>query len=249
MINDPAKRMTAYTGLAAVTAAGGAITHQATADLMITNVGHTLSLQPNESASGVFYAGSYALGLNIAGNDMTVNIKAGQARSDSTSMAARFDIWKVQGPIKNSQLMFGKSKASKGGPALLANFENLGQVGSSFEGSAFPVAKGGVRLLDPEESKTGFSYGQFEGRFYVGFSYADTYNLQGDPIDFYAGWIELTLGQDGDFLSLTIDRWAYESTPGQAASIPGGTPVPGVGGLLALAMGAAGVRGRRERVA
>ena len=158
-------------------------------------------------------------------------------------------MWKVQGPIKNSQLMFGKSQTTKGGPPVLANFENLGQVGSSFTGSAFPFAKGGLRLIDPEGDKTGTSFGQFEGRFYVGFSYADTENLQGDPIDFYAGWIELTLGQDGDFLSLTIDRWAYESTPNQAASIPGGTPVPGAGGLLALALGAAGIRRRRERVA
>ena len=115
--------------------------------------------------------------------------------------------------------------------------------------SAFPFAKGGFRIVDPSGSKADFGYGQFEGRFYVGFTYADVDSLQGGDIDFYAGWIELTLGQDGDFLSLTIDRWAYESTPGQAASIPGGTPVPGVGGLLALAMGAAGVRGRRQRVA
>ena len=248
MLHDSAKRMTAYTGLATVVAAGGAVTSEVNADLMIFDVGQTLDLTRDPEADA--YIGSYMIGMNIAGNSVEANIKAFQVRSNfSTSQAQRLDLWKVAGPAKGSQLMFGKSQASKDAPNLLANFEDIGQVGSSFEGSAFPFAKGGFRIVDPSGSKADFGYGQFEGRFYVGFTYADVDSLQGGDIDFYAGWIELTLGQDGDFLSLTIDRWAYESTPGQAASIPGGTPVPGVGGLLALAMGAAGVRGRRQRVA
>jgi hypothetical protein len=64
------------------------------------------------------------------------------------------------------------------------------------------------------------------------------------------GWIEYV--NDGS--SVTVSRWAYEgdvntgiSTP--AASGGGGGAVPGLGGLAALACGAAGMRRSRNRVA
>ena len=248
MSYDTARRMTAYTGMAAAAVAGGACTSELQADLMIFDVGHAMI--PSFSPESSVYLATYSFQMNIAGRSVGVGFKVAQDRSDmSSSMAKRFDTWKVGGTSKGSDLMLAKSKSTKGGPSLLANFEGIGQVGESFEGSVFPFAKGGFRLVDPSEDKSGFSYGQFDGRFYVGFGFNGTDPLQGESPDFYAGWIELTLGQDGDFMSLTIERWAYESTPGQAASIPGGTPVPGAGGLLALALGAAGIRRRRERVA
>jgi hypothetical protein len=60
--------------------------------------------------------------------------------------------------------------------------------------------------------------------------------------------------QVNDGSSITVSRWAYEgdvntgiSTP--AASGGGGGAVPGLGGLAALACGAAGMRRSRNRVA
>ncbi|MCP4796429.1 MAG: hypothetical protein GY885_09760 [Phycisphaeraceae bacterium] len=48
---------------------------------------------------------------------------------------------------------------------------------------------------------------------------------------------------------ITVERWALESTANTAAgySPAGSTAVPGLGGLAALAIGAAGVRSRRQR--
>ena len=58
----------------------------------------------------------------------------------------------------------------------------------------------------------------------------------------------LTVGlNESNELFLTVNRWAYESDINQAARIPG--VVPGVGGIAALAFGAAGIRRRRERIA
>ena len=34
-----------------------------------------------------------------------------------------------------------------------------------------------------------------------------------------------------------------------SAVIPGDAPIPGTGGLIALALGVAGIRGRRQRIA
>jgi len=54
------------------------------------------------------------------------------------------------------------------------------------------------------------------------------------------GWLEFTLS-GGDY---TISRWAYESSAGVSISTP--SAVPGGAGLAALAIGAAGLRGRRR---
>ena len=70
------------------------------------------------------------------------------------------------------------------------------------------------------------------------------------------GWIEFV--NDGN--SVTVSRWAYESEVGSGITTPnesfnggggggGGGAVPGLGGLAALACGAAGMRRSRNRVA
>ena len=67
-----------------------------------------------------------------------------------------------------------------------------------------------------------------------------------DGGDYHYGWVEVSMDANG---IITVDRWALESTANTAAeySPAGSTPVPGIGGLAALAMGAAGVRSRRQR--
>jgi hypothetical protein len=49
----------------------------------------------------------------------------------------------------------------------------------------------------------------------------------------------------GSTLTVTIHGWAYENS-GAAITIGGATPIPGGTGLAALAIGAAGLRGRRR---
>jgi hypothetical protein len=75
----------------------------------------------------------------------------------------------------------------------------------------------------------------------------------------YFGWIDYTLDASGgatDPYTFTINAWAYNDVADQgiiagearAAGSSGGAAVPGLGGLAALAIGAAGVRTRRQRI-
>ena len=68
-----------------------------------------------------------------------------------------------------------------------------------------------------------------------------------DEAVFRYGWIEY-VNSGG---SVTVSRWAYESNLNTAIRTPAASApaVPGLGGLAALAMGAAGVRRNRGRVA
>lgn len=63
------------------------------------------------------------------------------------------------------------------------------------------------------------------------------------------GWADISLSTDG--LSLTVHGWAFEdSGVGILAGETGASnPLPGLGGLAALACGAAGMRRKRNRVA
>jgi len=70
-----------------------------------------------------------------------------------------------------------------------------------------------------------------------------------DGSDYYYGWVEVSM--DADEI-ITVERWALEDTANTAAQYTpggGGGAVPGLGGLAALAVGAGGVRRKRQRVA
>ena len=75
----------------------------------------------------------------------------------------------------------------------------------------------------------------------------------------YFGWIDYTLEASGNAsnpYTFTVNAWAYNDVADQgiiagqalAAGSSGGGAVPGLGGLAALAIGAAGVRTRRQRI-
>ena len=72
------------------------------------------------------------------------------------------------------------------------------------------------------------------------------FDLGGETV---LGWADISLSTDG--LSLTVHGWAFEdSGAGILAGETGASnPVPGLGGLAALACGAAGMRRKRDRVA
>ncbi len=69
-----------------------------------------------------------------------------------------------------------------------------------------------------------------------------------DGSDYYYGWVEVSEDANG---IITVERWALQDTANTGAQyLPsGGGAVPGLGGLAALAMGAGGVRRKRQRVA
>ena len=74
--------------------------------------------------------------------------------------------------------------------------------------------------------------------------------LSNEGSDHYA-WVNYSLSWSGSEYTFTINSWAYNDVAGEGIiagqAMAAGTPVPGLGGLGALAMGAAGVRSRRQR--
>ena len=75
---------------------------------------------------------------------------------------------------------------------------------------------------------------------------AISFDLDGETV---YGWADISLSTDG--LSMTVHGWAFEDS-GEgilAGQTEDSTPVPGIGGLAALACGAAGLRRKRNRVA
>ena len=66
------------------------------------------------------------------------------------------------------------------------------------------------------------------------------------------GWIEYSLAISSSSFEFTVHSWAYNDVAGEGiiagqTTASGSSAVPGLGGLAALAIGAAGVRSRRQR--
>ena len=81
----------------------------------------------------------------------------------------------------------------------------------------------------------------------VGFSFTD-----GSVGDTYYGWVDYDLSMSEGSFTFTVNSWAYNDVAGQGIiagqnQAAGSSAVPGLGGLAALAIGAAGVRSRRQR--
>ena len=78
----------------------------------------------------------------------------------------------------------------------------------------------------------------------LGFSISDT------DATFY-GWINYSLSMSQGEYTFTVNSWAYNDVANQGIiagqNTAAGSAVPGLGGLAALAIGAAGVRSRRQR--
>ena len=70
--------------------------------------------------------------------------------------------------------------------------------------------------------------------------------------DTYYGWVAYDLSMSEGSYSFTVNGWAYNDVAGEGIiagqnQAAGSSAVPGLGGLAALAIGAAGVRSRRQR--
>ena len=93
---------------------------------------------------------------------------------------------------------------------------------------------------------SGYQYGAFANidgspqSGYIGFTFmAD----DGDGDEAHYGYVSLTW----DGVDLTLHGYAWENVGGEGIVAGAGEPVPGLGGLATLAIGAAGVRSRRQR--
>ena len=246
MLDESSRRMTAYTGLAAVAVAGGAIVPEADADLMIFDVGTTFTLQPVLDFGGdpTFSSSTFrgTLELGDLGQTMTFfGLRFAGSNSTNPADFVDFSVWSANFSKGTGGIAVS---AKKGSSAV--HFGPGDEVGKGNKGNSY--ALGG---MDKSKGKSGgqvsFDKGVMDGQTYIGFG-VPAEGLGVESTIF--GWVDLTIGEDENGkLTLTINRWAYESDPNASAQIPGGNPVPGVGGLFGLALGAAGIRGRRHRVA
>ena len=128
------------------------------------------------------------------------------------------------------------------------------------ENGSFAMVNSGVSI------GTGFSGGSSINNFITFYSsqiYSNSGNLDlgsggivgfrlTDEVDNYYGWIAYDLSlSEGEF-TFTVNSWAYNDVAGEGIiagqnQAAGSSAVPGLGGLAALAIGAAGVRSRRQR--
>ena len=245
-------RLSSYASLAAAAATG--IVSGAHADLLIFEVGTTYTAQPVEglggsgvSLSSADFTGVLELaplgtsivffGLQFAGS----NPEDPSSFLDFAGWTCGFDTLSGRGELA----LAGSGK----GPASARHFMAGDAVGSSNPGNA--TALGGKALgknVDSGNKQASIEKGTMDGQTFLGFQVETLGGLEDPAVNY--GWLDLTVGRDDSgALFLTVNRWAYESDANVAAQIPGDNPVPGAGGLLALAMGAAGVRRRRERIA
>ena len=237
--SDSSLRLSSYVSTAALVAAGAGSAH---ADLMIFDVGTTYTVSDYEGFGGPSIKGFETyLALGDFGS---LRIGAGQVsymnKSGTTGGEFEFFGWGLDGQSAIGVASF-KGKADRFLPGGEVDWKrNFNYATSGATGGKFKSVQ-----LDSKAPKQ-ISKGVIEGQAYVGLELPGM-GLGGT---YHYGWLDVTVGlNENDDFFLTINRWAYESDAETAASIPGGTVVPGVGGLAALAFGAAGIRRRRERVA
>ncbi|MBQ72526.1 MAG: hypothetical protein CMJ67_06430 [Planctomycetaceae bacterium] len=252
MTANKIQRLSAYAGAATAATAGGVLGGEATADVVIFDIGVTMhAFAGSEGQSDV---STYALQLAPFGGSMTFNVGSfnqapGSGGTGPNDVAfkdgQRWDI----GINHNSDGDVDLAKGN-GAPFKLTTFES----GESVYNAAFwgPDAWG-LRDVTTTQNDgdvtTPPPFGNVdEGLIYIGFRVSDDLQPYPDTLWNY-GWVELewTAGDGG--VSLTLHRWGYETEVDTAAAIPAGGPVvPGPAGLFALAIGAAGIRNRRHRI-
>ena len=242
MLDQSSRRMATYTGLAAVAVAGGAVVPEANADLMIFDVGTTFTMQPVLDFGGTVSMSTLRGSLQLEDLNQTMSFFAVRFTGFSSGP---FDEFRSSGWSANFDNGTG-AIAKNSGTKMARNFGPGESVDSKNKFKDYAVGGFDKTKIDGT-NRFSKDKGVMDGQVFLGFT-VPSEGLGIEATTF--GWVDLTLGEDetGRW-TLTINRWAYESDAGTAAQIPGGTPVPGVSGLFGLALGAAGIRGRRERVA
>ena len=180
-------RMTSYASLAAVASTG--LVAEARADLMIFDVGTTLTLQPVQGFGGPFVDSStFDYGLELTGLGQTMNFFGIRfAGSNPTNSASFFrgSGWSVNFDSASG----GIAKSGK-----VARTFSAGQsVGSMNKFNDY--VPGGYNKSKNIASKGTFSIdkGALDGQAYIGFLVP----AQGFGIgDVTYGWVDLTVGED-----------------------------------------------------
>ena len=182
-------------------------------------------------------------GADIQKSSATTTIDVGQPELLFTLLGRSFQAYNTQ---EGSWSTIGSARAYFIGSSTNVQFSMVSSgvsIGSGFSGSSYSIWNS---MLFSGGSMS-FSSGNLtlgSGKI-VGFSLNDS----GDN---YYGWIAYDLSMSEGEYTFTVNGWAYNDVANEGIiagqnQAAGSSAVPGLGGLAALAIGAAGVRSRRQR--
>lgn len=205
-----------------------------------------VSLAPSEAQAAIVYVDNNPISVGVAGGNVAWDI--------DNAGAAEFTLYSLPGKdsvlgIFNSVLAQAVKISAQSGtqlplalnPGDVIGFTppGLGQwgyIGANMISGSYNRLVSGVGIGGPQ-------YGQFTpGLNFFGFRFAKNATDFNNG-NFLYGWGEMDLQVGPSPVpSLTITRWAYETTPNQSIAVPG--PL----GLAGLAAGAAWSRKLRRRI-
>jgi MYXO-CTERM domain-containing protein len=205
----------------------GGISVEATADGITTVTASSSGTSWSNQA--VFSAGG--IDFNVFANWYN------SSSSNSASMGLSIDNRDDAGPM---QFWSGGTQSK----VISASATGAGHTNSGYGGSrwsAFGASSGNYYFNELGTGETGSDR-------YLGFFVQNELTS-----DYVAGWINFDFERALGIRSFTINAWGFNVGDSDTyITMPangGAAPVPGIGGLAALAMGAAGVRRKRQRVA
>lgn len=133
-----------------------------------------------------------------------------------------------------------------------ATWNNLGRVAGDFTGTTNSInSSSNFGDINWGKSSAGGFLDDPQGVGNTGQSWYLLFKTSGsDGFEGNYGWLSFDGYADGTTNSyITITGWGWDDTGATIAAgqTAGSTAVPGLGGLAALAIGAGGLRGRRQR--
>ena len=245
------QRLSAYAGAATAATVGGVLGGEASADVVIFDIGVTINASLSSlPSSATITATQYIVDLAPFNHGIGFGLIDKSAPMGTGGSSA--------GDWASIDLQFGLAGAESGGEGNVQIAKKLDfglkdyEAGGSVDPYLVPTYWGnfGVGVKDKEGvqndgEEVNWDKGLDDGVNYIGFRVTDSE----EDDTWHYGWVELEFATDDDGISLALHRWGYETEINTAASIPGGAPVvPGPAGLFSLAIGAAGLRHRRQRI-
>ena len=260
-------RLSTYASVATTAAIGATMGSEATADTIVYDVGVTyggnwtpgsggasgassiistyglLAMEPLGAQMlflGNGFRSNWDYGSGSTGNFRGMAFGLGSGSNFSNTKKEPGDKGRLQVAFTKELGFGGKSKSAhiRGfGPGENVDSKAIFDQGG-FAGASLAASSSGSTVYSSQK-------GLSQGQHFIGFRVVEDW--EAEELTFNYGWVDLSF----DFIAgtVTVNRWAYETDADTAASVPGDAPVPGAGGLIALALGAAGIRGRRRRVA
>ena len=220
--------------------------------MMMNSVSRLQKYSALAAAPGAAIGGLAVGGISVeatAGVSTTVTANAGQNWSNQAVFNAGgidFNVWAFFLATNNASMGLSINNADRNVLAGQIKFWSGGTQSKVISASATGVGH-------TNDGWGGSSFGNFNelgtgdtgSNRYLGFFVQNTLTT-----DYVAGWINFDFDRSAGQRSFTINSYSVDVGANASITMPAnGGAVPGIGGLAGLAMGAAGMRRKRQRVA